>query len=136
MKARLLAVAFAAIVAACGGVAGAGGPPSPTPPPGSVMVTKADHQRTVTAHVGDHIQIALGDDINWQLEPPDGVVLVHPIQNYMLVRGTRSNVLSEDVAHEMVRSLPDGRLMELDAGHNVPLDRPRELADAAVVLAT
>jgi pimeloyl-ACP methyl ester carboxylesterase len=53
----------------------------------------------------------------------------------LVVRGTRSNVLSEDVAQEMVRSLADGRLMELDAGHNVPLDRPRELADATVVLA-
>jgi pimeloyl-ACP methyl ester carboxylesterase len=54
----------------------------------------------------------------------------------LVVRGTRSNVLSDDVAREMVRSLADGRLMEVDAGHNVPLDRPRELADAAVVLAT
>jgi pimeloyl-ACP methyl ester carboxylesterase len=54
----------------------------------------------------------------------------------LVVRGTRSNVLSEDVAQEMVRSVPDGRLMEVDAGHNVPLDRPRELADATVVLAT
>ena len=54
----------------------------------------------------------------------------------LVVRGTRSNVLSEDVAHEMVRSLADGRLMEVDGGHNVPLDRPRELADAAVVRAT
>jgi hypothetical protein len=36
----------------------------------------------------------------------------------------------------MVQTLADGRLMELDAGHNVPLDRPRELADAVVVLAT
>lgn len=54
----------------------------------------------------------------------------------LVVRGTRSNVLSEDVARRMVQTLPDGRLMELDAGHNVPLDRPRELADAAVVLAT
>jgi len=53
----------------------------------------------------------------------------------LVVRGTSSNVLSEEVAHEMVRSLADGRLMELDAGHNVPLDRPRELADATVVLA-
>src|SRR5256885_725590 len=52
----------------------------------------------------------------------------------LVVRGTRSNVLSEEVAEEMVRSLADGRLMELDAGHNVPLDRPRELADATVVL--
>ena len=53
----------------------------------------------------------------------------------LVVRGTRSNVLSEEVAHEMVQTLADGRLMELDAGHNVPLDRPRELADASVVLA-
>ena len=53
----------------------------------------------------------------------------------VVVRGTHSNVLSEEVAHEMVRSLADGRLMELDAGHNVPLDRPRELADATVALA-
>jgi len=54
----------------------------------------------------------------------------------LVVRGTRSNVLSEDVARRMVQSLADGRLMELDAGHNVPLDRPRELADATVALAT
>jgi pimeloyl-ACP methyl ester carboxylesterase len=54
----------------------------------------------------------------------------------LVVRGTRSNVLSEDVAQRMVQTLADGRLMELDAGHNVPLDRPRELADAAVVLST
>ena len=53
----------------------------------------------------------------------------------LVVRGTRSNVLSEEVAQQMVQTLADGRLMELDAGHNVPLDRPRELADASVVLA-
>ena len=53
----------------------------------------------------------------------------------LLVRGTRSNVLSADVAERMVRSLADGRLIELDAGHNVALDRPRELADAVVAFA-
>jgi len=53
----------------------------------------------------------------------------------LVVRGTRSNVLSEDIAQQMVQTLANGRLMELDAGHNVPLDRPRELADATVVLA-
>jgi len=53
----------------------------------------------------------------------------------LVVRGTRSNVLSEGTARRMVQTLADGRLMELDAGHNVPLDRPRELADAVVVLA-
>jgi len=104
MKARLLAVAFAAIVAACGSVAGSGGPPSPTPPPGTVMVTKADNQRTVTAHVGDHIQIALGEDINWQLEPPDGVVLVHPIQNYMLVRGTQAIWVAQSAGRSTINA--------------------------------
>jgi pimeloyl-ACP methyl ester carboxylesterase len=50
----------------------------------------------------------------------------------LVVRGTRSNVLSEEVARRMVQALGNGRLMELDAGHNVPLDRPRELAEAVV----
>src|SRR5437867_1979914 len=54
----------------------------------------------------------------------------------LVVRGRRSNVLGEDVARRMAQTLANGRLMELDAGHNVPLDRPRELADAVVVLAT
>jgi pimeloyl-ACP methyl ester carboxylesterase len=53
----------------------------------------------------------------------------------LVVRGTRSNVLSDDVARRMVQTLADGRLMELDAGHNVPLDRPRELADATFAIA-
>jgi pimeloyl-ACP methyl ester carboxylesterase len=50
----------------------------------------------------------------------------------LVVRGTRSNVLSEDAARRMVETLRNGTLLELDAGHNVPLDRPRELADAVV----
>jgi len=104
MKARLLAVAFAVIVAACGSVVGSGGTPSPTPPPGGVLVTKADNQRTVTAHVGDHIQIALGEDINWQLEPPDGAVLVQPIQNYMLVRGTQAIWLARSAGRSTIKA--------------------------------
>ena len=104
MKARLLAVAFAVVVAACGSVAGSGGPPSPTPPAGSVMVTKADNQQTVTAHVGDHVQIALGDDINWQLEPPDGTILSHPIQNYMLVRGTQAIWLARSAGTSTIKA--------------------------------
>jgi pimeloyl-ACP methyl ester carboxylesterase len=53
----------------------------------------------------------------------------------LLVRGTRSNVLSAEVAQGMVTTLTDGRLIELDAGHNVALDRPQELADAVVPFA-
>ena len=104
MKARLLAVVFAVVVAACGSVAGSGGTPSPTPPPGSVLVTKAANQQTVTAHVGDHIQIALGEDINWQLEPPDGAVLVQPIQNYMLVRGTQAIWLARSAGRSTIKA--------------------------------
>lgn len=53
----------------------------------------------------------------------------------LLVRGTRSNVLSADVAQRMIKALADGRLVEIDAGHNVALDRPRELAKAVVEFA-
>jgi hypothetical protein len=105
MKARLLAVAFAIIVAACGSVAGSGGSdPSPTPTT-SVTVTKADNQRTVTAHVGDHIQIALGDDINWKLAPPDGTVLMQePNRNYMLVRGTQAIWLARATGRSTIQA--------------------------------
>jgi len=103
MKARLLAVAFATIVAACGSVGG-GVDPSPTPV-SSVTVTKTDNQRTVTAHVGDHIQIALGEDINWQLEPPDGVVLVQePNRSYLLVRGTQAIWLARSAGRSTVKA--------------------------------
>jgi pimeloyl-ACP methyl ester carboxylesterase len=53
----------------------------------------------------------------------------------LVVRGTHSNVLSEDVARHMVTALPDARLLEVEAGHNVALERPRELANAVVALA-
>jgi pimeloyl-ACP methyl ester carboxylesterase len=53
----------------------------------------------------------------------------------LLVRGTRSNVLSADVAQRMIQTLADGRLVELDARHNVALDRPQELADAVAEFA-
>ncbi len=104
MKARLLAVAFATIAAACGSVAGPGSDPSPTPE-SSVTVTKADNQQTVTAHVGDHIQIALGEDINWQLEPPDGKVLIQePNRNYMLVRGTQAIWLARSAGRSTIKA--------------------------------
>ena len=54
----------------------------------------------------------------------------------LLVRGTRSGGLGADAtALGMVERMPDARLLELDAGHNVHLDRPRELADAVVAFA-
>ena len=104
MKARLLAVAFAAIVAACGSVAGPGIDPSPAPV-GNVLVTKASNQQTVTAHIGDHIQIALGEDINWNLEPPDGRVLIQePNRNYMVVRGTQAIWLAASAGRSAIKA--------------------------------
>jgi esterase len=53
----------------------------------------------------------------------------------LVVRGTRSPVLAADVARRMVASLQRGALLELDAGHNVALDRPAELAEAVATFA-
>ena len=53
----------------------------------------------------------------------------------LVVRGTRSPSLSAETARAMVAAMRGARLVELDAGHNVPLDRPRELAEAVVAFA-
>lgn len=53
----------------------------------------------------------------------------------LLVRGTRSPVLSAEVARRLQRTIPGAELIELDAGHNVALDRPRELAEAVTAFA-
>jgi hypothetical protein len=90
--------------AACGGAAGSGGPPSPSAPPANVVVTAADNQKTVTAHVGDHIQVALGTQYDWKLDPPDGVVLVHPVENYLLVRGTQAIWLASAVGRSTIKA--------------------------------
>ena len=50
----------------------------------------------------------------------------------LVVRGTRSPVLGAKTAGRLVAAIPDARLLELEAGHNVALDRPRQLADAVV----
>ena len=51
------------------------------------------------------------------------------------MRGTRSPVLAADVARRLVTTIAGAGLVELDAGHNVPLDRPADLADAVVAFA-
>jgi pimeloyl-ACP methyl ester carboxylesterase len=50
----------------------------------------------------------------------------------LLVRGARAGYLSAETARGMIERLPDARPLDLDAGHNVHLDRPAELADAVV----
>jgi len=53
----------------------------------------------------------------------------------LVVRGTRSESLRAETFTRMLETIPDARGLELEAGHNVQLDRPRELADAIVALA-
>lgn len=93
MKSTVAVIILAALVATSCGGASAGGPaPSspPTPNPYVVMVTRANDNGVVQARVGDKIQIALGTDYQWRLDPPDGVVLVHDIPINLLVRGTQA----------------------------------------------
>jgi hypothetical protein len=89
---RLFALALGLVLAAACGSAGAPELPSasPTPIPGAVLVTRANDRGTVHARVGDTIQIALGTEYEWRVDPPDGVVLVHRVQNYLVVRGTQA----------------------------------------------
>ena len=53
----------------------------------------------------------------------------------LIVRGTRSPSFSEATATQMLATLTHAKLLELDAAHNVPLDRPGELAEAVVSFA-
>jgi len=94
----------AALVAGCGSLAGSGGDPSPTVAR-SVTVTMANDRGTVTAHVGDLVQIALGEQFSWQLDPPDGVVLARPTtQSYLLVRGTQAIWVAKSVGTSTVKA--------------------------------
>lgn len=90
MRRAAVLIAGSLLLAACGG-AGAPRPSvSPTPIAGAVLVTRASDRGTVQARVGDRIQIALGADYEWRLDPPDGVVLTRGVQNELLVRGTQA----------------------------------------------
>ena len=53
----------------------------------------------------------------------------------LVVRGTRSESLRPEIYTRMLETIPHSTGLELDAGHNVHLDCPRELADAIVALA-
>src|SRR5438105_47422 len=88
MRPIVVPLLAALLLAAC---AGAGAPvPTASPSPTAVLVTRADDRGTVHARVGDRIQIALGADYEWRLDPPDGVILRRGVQNELLVRGTQA----------------------------------------------
>lgn len=88
---RILALsAVLLFAAACGSVGTPPPPAAPTPIPGAVQVTRASDRGTVHARVGDTIQVALGTEYEWRVDPPDGVVLVEGPSSYLLVRGTQA----------------------------------------------
>jgi len=91
MRRIALVLVVLTVTSACGGAGAAPGPSgSPIPLPGAVVVTRGNDRGTVTAKVGDRIQIALGAEFDWRLDPPDGVVLTRGIQRELLVRGTQA----------------------------------------------
>ncbi len=84
--------------------------------------------RSDAAALGRILESAGGRGRYWERLPEIGV----PV---LVVRGARSIYLSGATAARMVAAIPDARLVELDAGHNVQLDRPTELAEAIVAFA-
>jgi pimeloyl-ACP methyl ester carboxylesterase len=50
---------------------------------------------------------------------------------FLLARGGKSPIVSEEAARDFTARFPDGRWVDIkDAGHNVQEDNPRDLADA------
>src|SRR5258708_24785012 len=91
MRPLVALLAASLLLTACGGAGAPGPSASPTaisPIPGAVLVTRANDQGTVQARVGDRIQIALGTDFEWRLDPPDGVLPTRGLQNHLLLPGT------------------------------------------------
>jgi hypothetical protein len=83
---KQLGLALALVLGtACGGAGAPQPSASATPIPpiaGAVLVTRANDRGTVYARVGTEYE--------WRVDAPDGVVLVHGVQNYLLVRGTQA----------------------------------------------
>lgn len=62
-------------------------------------------------------------------------VLARLAMPVLVVRGTRSESLRAETYARMLVTIPRATGLELDAGHNVQLDRPAELANAVVAFA-
>lgn len=93
MRRPLAVVILAAfVVTACGSGSATGPSPSGSQAANGhgILVARANDGGIVHARVGDRVQIALGADLEWRLDPPDGIILVRGEQNYLLVRGTQA----------------------------------------------
>src|SRR5438309_10794276 len=108
MRNALRVVFLVAVAAgqACGSSAEPRGT-SPTPgqtPAIAVRISAADESQTINAHVGDRIEIALGQQDGWQLDPPDGVVISQPVQNYQLAAGTQAIWIATGIGRFGIRA--------------------------------
>ena len=97
MRRLLRSAAVAALLAtltlsACGSPSAGVPPPSqgPSQTATPVLVTRADDRGTVRARLGDRVQVALGTEFDWRVDPPDGTVLRAGVQNALLSRGTQA----------------------------------------------
>jgi hypothetical protein len=70
----------------------------------AVRISATDESQTINARVGDQIEIALGQQYSWQLDPPDGVVVSQAIQNYQLAAGTQAIWLATGVGRFGIRA--------------------------------
>jgi len=78
--------------------------PAPSTSAAAIVVTRADDHQTVVAHVGDELQIALGDQYQWMLDPPDGVVLVQPFQTFLLRQGVQALWLAKSAGRSTIKA--------------------------------
>jgi pimeloyl-ACP methyl ester carboxylesterase len=46
----------------------------------------------------------------------------------MIVRGTRSDLITDSVWQRLQRMLPHATFAEVEAGHMLPMERPEEVA--------
>lgn len=76
--ALLLGLGVVVSAAGCGSGATAGQPDRPGATPTLVRVGRDSDGTTVSARVGDTIQIALGADLDWTLDPPAPAGILRP----------------------------------------------------------
>jgi hypothetical protein len=78
--------------------------PAPSGSPTLVVVTRTDDGGTVTVHVGDNVEIALGEQYQWTLDPPDGAVLSQPSQPLLLRQGIQAIWLAKAPGRSTIKA--------------------------------
>jgi hypothetical protein len=78
--------------------------PAPSGSPALVVVTRTDDGGTITLHVGDNVEIALGEQYQWKLEPPDGAVLSQSSQALLLRQGIQAIWLAKAPGRSTIKA--------------------------------